>query len=154
MLTSTITIAITDLIELNLTQKQKSHKKTTVNRDDRQKYKDLCNIVHSFSNAITNPPVTRSQCSTQVGRPGCGRAGPGLEKWQGRGSVPPLLLSDMSPSSGSAVILSAGLLHMSDYRHPSLQSPSCGGKSKGKQWGRGTEWKCSIDEKCPCIRGI
>lgn len=83
-----------------------------------------------ISHAAKNPPVTRTRCSTRGGRPGCGRAGPGPGRWRGRGSAPPPPPSDRSLSSGSAAPWSVDLLHMSDCRHPSLQSPNCGGNAK------------------------
>ena len=104
---------------------------------------DIFRIL-SFCAVFSNPPVTRIRCSTREGRPGCGTAGPAPARWQGRGSVPPPLPSDKSPSSGSAASWSADPLRMSDCRLPSLPSPNCKGTPRGKWWGEETQGKSYI----------
>lgn len=88
--------------------------------------------ILGFLNATT--PVTRIQCSTRAGRPGCGRVGPGQGRRRGRGSGPPPRPSGRSPSSGSAAPLSADLLRTSDCRIPSRLSPNCGGARGEEEW--------------------
>lgn len=90
---------------------------------------------HSYCSVVPNPPVTRIQCSTLAGRPECGMAAVGPERWRGSKSAPPPPLSGRSPSARSAASWSAGLLHRSDCMTPSLLLPSCGG--------RGTRWSCT-----------
>lgn len=78
-----------------------------------------------FWNVATNPPVTRIQCSILADRTGCGRAGLGPERLQGRRSAPPPPPVGRLPSSCSAVSWFVDLRHMTDCKHPSLLVSNC-----------------------------
>lgn len=95
--------------------------------------------------------MTRIQCSTPAGRPGCCTAGSARARWRGRGSAPPPLPSGRWPSWGSAAPWSADLLHTSGCRAPSLRLPSCADRKTFNVIRRPTTWLSPNQESRPQV---